>query len=251
VKLISYFLYFFRRLTPQDRQLSNSVKQITGSYPINIGLYRLAMRHSSLSQDSFGFRESNERLEYLGDAVLGIIVAEYLFKKYPFKDEGFLTEIRSRLVNRDVLNQLSIKIGLSNLVEYEGKHKNSMYHKSLYGDAFEAFIGAMYLDKGFKDTRKFVVKNLIKNHFDLDEVVDTVSNHKSKLIEWAQKNNQQLSFQIDEDTKSQNPRNRQFKAVVKIGEQTISEGYGYSKKKASQDAARKAIEVIENTNKSE
>jgi ribonuclease-3 len=202
------------------------------------------MKHSSVSElGDGGMRESNERLEYLGDAVLGAIVAEYLFKRYPFKDEGFLTEIRSRIVNRESMNSLAVKIGLSTLVEFDAKRKTAMSHKSLYGDAMEAFIGAYFLDFGFKSTRKFIVRKLLKRYFDIEEVVETTSNFKSKIIEWAQKNDQQVEFEVS--TSQSGKQAKQFKAMVMVNHELIAEGHGFSKKKAQQDAARKACEVLE------
>ena len=120
--------------------------------------------------------ESNERLEYLGDAVLGAVVAEYLFNKFPFKDEGFLTEVRSRIVNRENLNRLAKKIGLAEIIEYTGHlRKNSQSFKSIYGDALEALIGAVYLDNNYNYCRKFILKKLIIPHIDLDQIVNTDS----------------------------------------------------------------------------
>jgi ribonuclease-3 len=135
------------------KDFNRAIEIIIGSKPQNPLIYQLAFRHTSASKESNikGFRESNERLEFLGDAVLGLIVGEYLFKKYPFKDEGFLTEIRSRIVNRESLNNVGRKLGFENLIESDG---NKNFHRtSLLGDAMEALIGAIYLDKGFKFTQ--------------------------------------------------------------------------------------------------
>ena len=140
---------FFGKKSTKDQNLSATIAGIIGSKPKNLELYQLSVRHSSVS------KESNERLEYLGDAILGSIVAEYLFKKYPYKDEGFLTEIRSRIVKRESLNQLSQTIGLHKLVEFNF-HRGGPSPKSVYGNALEAFIGAIYLDKGYKFSCKFI-----------------------------------------------------------------------------------------------
>ena len=130
----------------------------TGIRPANLSVYQLAISHSSVARETAkGIKESNERLEYLGDAVLGTVVAEFLFKKFPYKDEGFLTDIRSRIVNRESLNNLARKIGISNIVEYDVNRKNSLSHKSLYGDTLEALIGAVYLDKGFNVSKRFIL----------------------------------------------------------------------------------------------
>lgn len=227
----------------EERKFLKSFSRIIGKTPYNIRLYILAMKHASVSvQNESGFRESNERLEYLGDAILGAVVAEYLFKKYPFKDEGFLTEIRSRIVSRDSLNRLAVKIGLSELLAFEGIKKGAKSHKSIYGDAMEAFIGALYLDMGFAFCRKYIVRKLIMQHYDLNEIIGTTTNFKSLVIEWAQKNNKKLRFHPAELEGEKH--NRQFKVQLEVGEKVKVEGKGLSKKKAEQDAARKASEIL-------
>lgn len=237
------FSRWFRKYTDREKYLRDSIRRIIGATPSNLELYNLAMKHSSIAEENEqGFRESNERLEYLGDAVLGAVVAEYLFKRYPFKDEGFLTEIRSRIVNREALNSLAIKIGLSELVDYEGKRKSPHSHKSIFGDAFEAFIGALYLDKGFAFSRNFIIHSILMRHYDIDELTETTANFKSLIIEWAQKNSRSVSFDISEQ---QGPRNsRNFKVRLIVDGQLLAEGNGFSKKKAEQDAARKASDQL-------
>lgn len=201
------------------------------------------MQHTSVAEEPIkGVKESNERLEYLGDAVLGAVVAEYLFKRYPFKDEGFLTEIRSRIVNRESLNQLAMKIGVSQLVEFDTKRKTSSSHKSLYGDAMEAFIGAYFLDRGFQSTRRFIINKLLKRHYDLHEIIDTTINFKSKIIEWSQKNAKEVRFEIVNQKGGKH--NRQFRSNVLIDDEIVAEGFGFSKKKSEQDAARKACDIL-------
>jgi len=140
----------------QHKSLYHAIKNIFGFYPGNIFLYKLAFRHKSVAQKQHGTLISNERLEYLGDAILGAVVAEFLFKLYPYEDEGFLTDMRSKLVSRVQLNKLSAKLGLDRLVQINAS--KSQYSKSYKGDAFEAFIGALYLDKGFDFTSQIVVK---------------------------------------------------------------------------------------------
>ena len=138
-----------------EKKLRQSFRLITGRAPINLALYKQAMRHSSVaSTNEQGIKNSYERLEYLGDAILGMIIAEYLYRTYPFKEEGFLTEIRAKIVNRESLNRLGQKIGLKELVQY---HQGSRAHRSVYGDCMEALIGAVYLDHGFPYCKKFVV----------------------------------------------------------------------------------------------
>lgn len=219
-----------------EKKLRQSFRLITGRNPINLALYKQAMRHSSVaSVNEQGIKNSYERLEYLGDAILGMIVAEYLYMTYPFKEEGFLTEIRAKIVNRESLNRLGQKIGLRELVQY---NQNSRAHRSVYGDCMEALIGAVYLDHGFEYSKRFVIKKLIKPHYDLGELISKITNYKSRLLEWSQKESKDLRFEIIDE------EDRKFTAQVFINDQAMSKGFGFSKKKAEQDAAQKTYEQL-------
>ncbi len=212
--------------------------------PRNLHLFKLALLHSSLAKEnSQGFKESNERLEYLGDAILGAVVADYLFRRFPYKNEGFMTEIRSRLVSREALDKLCRKMGLDKLVEYDAKRKTASSFKSIYGDAMEAFVGAVYLDRGFEFCQQFIIKEILQNHIDVEAVIETDTNYKSKIIEWSQKNNKLVRFETLEEKAGGS--NKQFKVQVMINDKVISQGAGYSKKHAEQDAARRACEELE------
>lgn len=234
----------FKRSSDKERKLRKAVETLLGSKPSNLNVYRLAFMHTSVSKSNThnGFRDSNERLEYLGDAVLGMVVAEYLFKKYPYKDEGFLTEIRSRIVNRESLNQVARKIGVDKLVEFDAQRRTVLSRTSMYGDALEAFVGAIYLDKGFDFTRKFILKRLLSNHFDIDSVVQSNSNFKSLIIEWSQREGKEIRFEI---TEQGNMHNKEFTAQLWVNDEPMTSGSGFSKKKAEQSAAEKACEVLE------
>lgn len=245
-RLFALVKKFFKKSADKekDSQLVESIEQITGSSPKNLNLYKLALMHTSAARgvSTDGFRESNERLEYLGDAILGAVIADYLFKKFPYKGEGFLTEIRSRIVNRESLNNLAKKIGLQKLIIHDG-HRRTMYtHKSMGGDALEALVGAVYLDRGFKHSRKFIIKRLITPHFDLEKIIETNLNFKSIMIEWAQRENKQLRFDIVEERGD--THNKEFVARVVIDNEAFASGSGYSKKKAEQAAAEKACELL-------
>jgi len=231
------------RLDEREKFLKKSVKHLIGENPSNLQLYRLAFLHSSASKESIAksYKESNERLEFLGDSVLGMITATYLFKKFPFKDEGFLTEIRSRMVSRESLNVLGRKIGLDTIIEHENQRKTSLSRTSMYGDALEAFVGAVYLDKGYIFTQKFIVKKILTQYFDLDTVVQNNPNFKSILIEWGQKEGKKVQFSLEEEGVH---HNKEFTAIVTLNDEKIAEGKGYSKKKAEQTAAMKACEVL-------
>lgn len=224
----------------EDQKLITAVKTIAGFAPSNLVLYKLATLHSSKAKDRDGFRESNERLEYLGDAILGAAVADYLFKKYPFKDEGFLTEIRSRIVNRESLNNLARKIGIAAIVQYD--RKNVQLQQVILGNTLEALVGAVYLDKGYIRCKKFVVDKLIQPYFDLEVVVNSNSNHKSKVIEWSQRNSKEIRFEILDVKKGRSAK--EFSAQVFIEEHPYGLGFGFTKKKAEQDAAQKTCEML-------
>ena len=222
-----------------EKNFKNSIEHILGEKPANLGVYQLAFRHTSASRETAiqGFRESNERLEYLGDAVLGMVVAEFLFTKYPYKDEGFLTEIRSRIVNRETLNQISRKLGLDGLIEYDGNRKGMSSRSSMYGDALEAFVGAIYLDKGFRFTRKFILKKLLA-HYDLEDIIQNNVNFKSLIIEWAQREGKEIRFEILEE--KGNRHHREFISQLLVEDEAFTIGNGFTKKKAEQAAAEKA-----------
>jgi len=225
--------------TKNNRQLIKSIKTLAGINPGNIELYKLATQHRSIAkQNEIGFKESNERLEYLGDAILGSVVAEYLFKKYPLKDEGFMTEIRSRIVNRDALNLIAKKMGITDIVVYTNNRKSRQAYKSIYGDTLEALIGAIYLDKGYQGTRKFIVKKLLRQQYDLEKIIQTNPNYKSKIIEWAHRENKDIKFEITEVKGSSH--NKEFLAELQVEGKAIAHGNGFSKKKAEQDAAQKS-----------
>jgi len=242
-------LTFLKRLvkplfySKREKELARSFKNITGFTPVNLKLYQLSMQHSSIAvQKEKGFKESNERLEYLGDALLGAIVADYLFARFPYKEEGFLTEIRSRIVNREVLNNLAKKIGIKKLVEYNKASRSNLSHKSLYGDSLEALIGAVYLDVGFENCKKFILKRLIANHYDIEDIIENNTNYKSIIIEWAQKENKDIRFDIEEV--ANDSRYKLFNATIFIDGQPMGNGSGLSKKKAEQSAANECCEAL-------
>lgn len=232
----------YHRLFNKEKVLVRALAGIIGSTPDNLRLYRLALTHTSFArQNAAGKHETNERLEFLGDAVLGAVVAEHLFKKYPYEDEGFLTEIRSRIVNRESLNQMAVKIGLNLLVKVDTSN-HGMRHKSVNGNALEALVGAIYLDKGYNTTRMFILSKLVKPHVDLHNLVNTTANFKSKLIEWAQSQNLEIRFEIIK--RKQQGNTTEFTSEVYIDDKPIAIGVGLSKKKADQAAAEKSIDFL-------
>lgn len=214
-----------------------------GFVPGNLSLYRLAFRHKSVAQNvKKGVKNSNERLEFLGDAVLGSVVAEVLFKLYPYEDEGFLTELRSKIVNRVNLNQLARKLGFEQLIQYDNRMVNSTRQGSLLGDAFEALIGAIYLDKGYDFTRNFLVNHIIKSHIDIHRLEQTETNFKSKLIEWCQRHGKDITFELIENQDGES--NKLFTVQASIDGEIMGQGKEFNKKNAEKLAAEKACEAL-------
>ncbi len=237
------FTRIFKKRSESDKQLEMAIKALVGKKPINLELYQLAIIHSSVApHNSQGVKESNERLEYLGDAVLDLIVAEYLFKRFPLKDEGFLTDIRARIVNRESLNNLAKKVGVNKIVKYDSSLKNSKPHKSIFGNTLEAIVGAVYLDRGYDFCKEFVLKRFISRHFDIEEIVRNNPNQKSKIIEWAQKENKEVRFELI--SMEDNHHRKEFVVQVFVDDEAISKGFGTSKKRAEQDAAQKSCELL-------
>ena len=227
----------------EDKQLFVALKNIFGYYPENIFLYKLAFRHKSQALElNNGSRISNERLEYLGDAILSAIVADHLFKMFPVKDEGFLTEMRSRIVSRAQLNKLSQKLGIDTLITVNTDNNN--VYRSMKGDAFEALIGAMYLDKGYNFTRQIIIEKVINQHFDLQELENNNTNYKSRIIEWAQREKHSVEFVTLHEIG--HGYNKQYVVDVLIDKVSLGKGRDYSIKGAEQDAAMKALMQLEN-----
>lgn len=223
------------------KRLYHAIKNIFGYYPGNIFLYKLAFRHKSAAEKQNGVLISNERLEYLGDAILSAIVADYLFKIYPYKDEGFLTEMRSKIVSRSQLNKLSHKLGLQNLIQ---SNLDSVTHsKSFKGDAFEAFIGALYLDKGYNFTREIIINHIIQVHYDLDKLQKEETNFKSRLIEWCQKEKYKVEYDVIEEEGS--GHNKQYVVELKINEKSYGTAKDYSIKGAEKIISERAWHRLE------
>ncbi len=238
------FRFFENRHKQEDRELLKFLRNILGCKPKNISLYRLSLVHRSRSHiDTKGNKVNNERLEYLGDTVLSTIVGEFLFKKYPHKGEGFLTEMRSKMVSRSALNKLSSKIGLSDLIKYSRGNVGDGQFLSLDGNAFEALVGALYLDKGYHFTYKVLTRKLFSTYMDVDELENTTWNYKGKLIAWGQKNKCSVAFETIsiEEIKHR----KQYTVQVNIGGLPFDTAVNYSIKSAEQLVAEKAFKRIE------
>jgi ribonuclease III len=220
-----------------EKHLYHAIKNIFGFYPENIFLYKLAFLHKSLGTETpSGSKINNERLEFLGDAVLDAVVADYLFKTFPLKDEGFLTETRSKIVSRVSLNRLAQRLGLETLIQLVANSSN--VYRSFQGDAFEALIGAIYLDKGFRFTRCIILDRVIKQFFNIDELVNLELNFKSRMIEWSQKEKRQISFVVKDEIGS--GYRKQYVVEILVDGESLAQGQDYSIKGAEQNAAEKA-----------
>ncbi|MBR3699106.1 MAG: ribonuclease III [Bacteroidales bacterium] len=225
----------------KNKTLSEFIHNDFGFYPRNIALYELAFTHKSASENSIGnFKLNNERLEYLGDAVLSTAVADYLFRLFPTKAEGFLTEMRSRIVSRQSLNKLSQKLGFERMIHYS--HDAHSSFKSMTGNAFEAFVGALYLDRGYDFTKHIIIDRIIRVHIDLEQLEQTDVNFKSKLLEWAQKEKRHLVFKLLNE--KNNRQDRLYQVVVVIDDIEYGHGADYSIKGAEQLAAEKTWNML-------
>ena len=231
-------MFHLRRYKGEHKEFYLFFKNTLGFTPRNTELYQIAFIHKSKSIDmGKGRKVNNERLEYLGDAVLSAIVADFLYKKYPNQGEGYLTEMRSKIVSRANLNKLAQKIGLSQLEQYNRMSQGIF--KSIDGDTFEALIGAIYLEKGYKFTRHIVIDKIINLHLDVDAMAHTDWNFKSKLIDWGQKNHKKVSFEVERVMYQGHESRRQYDVRVKIDDTPAEHAIEYSIKAAEQLAAEK------------
>ncbi len=217
---------------------AKQLQNVLGISPGNFSLYQTALSHRSVKE---GADENNERLEYLGDAVLSAVTADYLFKRYPYKGEGFLTEMRSKMVNRQQLNEVALKMGLKKITMYN-KFDNALKSSQIFGNTLEAVVGAVYLDRGYKKTQKWVLTRIVIPHLFVEDLEHIDINLKNRLIGWASKNGKSLGFETIHE-KLENGR-RVFTIAAVLDGEVLSEGRGYNKKDASQIAAQLAIERL-------
>lgn len=232
-------LFARRRESPE---FYSFFKNVLGFTPKRTELYHIALTHSSSSTVDHGYRINNERLEYLGDAVLGSIVAEFLYRKYPTKGEGFLTEMRSKIVSRKSLGGIARKIGLPELVEHQRGQEGAF--KSLGGDAFEALIGAIYLEKGYRFTRRIIIDKLLCTYLDIEALAQTDWNFKGKLIDWGQKNRKKVSFEVVRSFVRDHEGRREYESRVNIDGVPQQSAIAYTIKAAEQLAAEKTYKAL-------
>jgi len=233
-----------RLLFRKDRESYFCFYKILGFFPRNIRFYQQALLHKSTSVRSEKGRPlNNERLEFLGDAILDAIVGDIVYKHFEGRREGFLTNTRSKIVQRETLNKLAVEIGLDKLVKYSTR--SSSHNSYMYGNAFEALIGAIYLDQGYERCKQFMEEKILKNYIDLDKMSRKEVNFKSKLIEWSQKNKMEVSFELIEQSLDRD-YNPMFHTEVLIENLPAGTGTGYSKKESQQNAAQMALKKIKN-----
>lgn len=233
-----------RLLFRKDKESYFCFYKILGFYPRNIQLYQQALLHKSTSiRSEKGRPLNNERLEFLGDAILDAIVGDIVYKHFEGRREGFLTNTRSKIVQRETMNKLAVEIGLDKLVKYSTR--SSSHNSYMYGNAFEAFIGAIYLDQGYERCKRFMEEKIFKNYIDLDKMSRKEVNFKSKLIEWSQKSKVEVSFELIEQFLDED-YNPMFHTEIRIEGISAGKGTGYSKKESQQNAAQAALKKIKN-----
>lgn len=241
--MFSNILDEIRLLFRKDKESYLCFYKILGFYPRNIEIYQQALLHKSSSVKAKGRLLNNERLEFLGDAILDAVVADIVYKRFEGKREGFLTNTRSKIVQRETLNQIAVKIGLDKLIKYTTRQ--SSHNSYMCGNAFEALVGAIYLDRGYETCKFFMEERIIKPYLNLEKLSRKEVNFKSKLIEWGQKNKFLIEFNLLEQTvdEQQNPV---FETQVVVEQVPAGRGKGYSKKESQQEAAHETLNKIKN-----
>ncbi len=240
--MIRRFVKRIKALPHKGKEPYLSYYKVLGFYPDKIHLYQEAMTHRSSSiRSKEGRRINNERLEFLGDAILDAIVADILYKRFKYKKEGFLTSTRSRIVQRETLNKLAVELNLDRFII--SSTRNFAHNTNIYGDALEALIGAIYLDQGYRVAKKFVFETLIKEHLNMEKVLKNEVDFKSRLIEWGQKNKVDVLFELV-DSSYDKENNPIFTSSAIVGGMHLGSGVGYSKKESHQLASKEALENL-------
>lgn len=230
------FRRFFNKFISRDRFFSEKISSITGKVPTHLSLYRMAFLHKSNFQQVNGYRQHNERLEFLGDAILNSMVAEYLYRKYPNGDEGFLTKMRSKIVKRKTLDDIGYKMGLDEIM---GMINKTQISRSMLGNALEALVGAVYIENGYNFTSQFIVNKILRKYLNIHQLEIIDDNFKSQLLEWCQKNGKEINYELVSKYKA-DKRDR-FKIAVIVEGNTIAEADDFNKKNAEQIASEKAM----------
>ena len=234
--MIDFLLRPWRRRFGPDKAYYRIIDDMFGFIPHNIELYKLALIHKSASLVlDDGRTINNERLEYLGDAVIEAVTSDYLFIEYPDRDEGFMTQLRSKIVSRQSLNALAERLGLA--AHVIATHGAGISQKHIYGDAFEAMMGAIYLDQGYDFVNRLLINRIYLEYLDLETLIESETDFKSRLIEWCQKNHHKVLFRTGEERKASAPNHPVFCCTVLVDGMEVGHGLGESKKEAEQHAA--------------
>ncbi len=234
-----FLLRLHNHYLSKDKLFARRLRNLLGFTPANMAIFKLAFSHKSSNADKTGTVQNNERLEYLGDAVLGTIVAEYLFKKYPNSDEGFLTKMRSKIVKRQSLNKIGDKMGLDVLL---AEYNTTRLSRSMLGNAVEALVGAIYLERGYEQTLRFVVRKMLRNYVNIHDLERFDDNYKSQLLEWCQKNGQTISYKLLARYKFE--KRDRFKVAVMIDGEKVATADDFNKKSAEQMASVRAMVTL-------
>lgn len=241
--MFSNILDEIRLLFRKDKESYLCFYKMLGFYPRNIEIYQQALLHKSSSVKAKGRLLNNERLEFLGDAILDAVVADIVYKRFEGKREGFLTNTRSKIVQRETLNRIAVQIGLDKLIKYTTRQ--SSHNSYMCGNAFEALVGAIYLDRGYETCKFFMEERIIKPYLNLDKLSRKEVNFKSKLIEWGQKNRFLIEFNLLEQSVDED-QNPVFETQVVVEQTPAGQGKGYSKKESQQEAAHETLNKIKN-----
>lgn len=236
---MSAIIRFYNFYLSPQRELAHKLKPILGFTPVHLNVFKLAFYHRSMNNDDQKGAYNNERLEFLGDSVLSTIVAEYLFQKYPTRDEGFLTKMRSKIVKRNTLNDIADRMGIDVILsDYsQGKLSNSML-----GNALEALVGALYIEFGYKKTSNYVIQEILMKYLDIHLLEDQDDNHKSALLEWCQKTGNEVNFKLIEKTKFD--KRDFFKIAVVVNGEQMATAEDFNKKSAEQQASKLAFKQL-------
>lgn len=231
---------FYNYYISPEKDLARKLKSTLGFVPVNMRLFKLAFFHKSMNNADTEFKSyNNERLEYLGDAVLSTVVAEYLYKKYPGRDEGFLTKMRSKIVKRRTLNKVAERMGIDMILT---KYSQGKLSYSMLGNAFEAMVGALYIEYGYDMTRDYIIRKILMRYLDIHDLENNDDNYKSQLLEWGQKEGRAIAYKLV--SKYKMDKRDRFRIAVYLDGDEISVAEDYNKKSAEQIASSLAIKHL-------
>jgi ribonuclease-3 len=236
---VRFIRRFYNYYLHPDKELARRLRSLVGFTPVHLSLFKLAFFHKSTFNTKDYAIANNERLEFLGDAVLSTIVGEYLFKKYPNSDEGFLTKMRSKIVKRNSLDDIADKMGLDLFL---ANYNQTRLSKSMLGNALEALVGAVYIEVGYEKTKQYVIRRILRRYLDIHELESFDDNYKSQLLEWCQKNGRNIEYKVVAKYKSE--KRDKFKVAVFVDGKKLGTADDFNKKSAEQLASERAMAAI-------